>query len=181
MNSFVQHATQPANGLDAVPSRQRRSMTSSASRFRAGLALALAAVGALALSSLGLGAESARAEVREDGASGGSLTSLAPVGPGNPDYASVYVDVELPNPAGVPSEWEGEPKPSRFERVRAERFQTRDLRSREFRERLEQDRDAKARSVRQFRKRVSAGREAEAKHGAGRKPPFEERIEGGSE
>lgn len=150
MNSLIQHATQPANGLDAVPSRQRRSMTSSALPFRAGLALALAAVGAFALSGLGLGAESARAEVREDGAFSTSVP------------------------------WEGEPKPSRFERVRAERLQARDLHSREFRERLEQDRDAKARSAHQFRKRVSAGREAEAKHGAGRKPPFEERIEGGS-
>jgi hypothetical protein len=126
-------------------------MTSSASRFRAGLALALAAVGALTPSSLGLGAESARAEVRDD------------------DAFSTSVPIEAPA------------EPSRFERVRAERLQARDLRSREFRELLEQDRDAKARSAHQFRRRVRAGREAEAEHGAGRKPPFEERIEGGSE
>jgi hypothetical protein len=151
MNSFIQYATQPANGLDAVPSRQGRSMTSSASRFRAGLALALAALGALTPSLLGLGAGSARAEVRDDGA------------------FSTSVPIEAPA------------KPSRFERVRAQRIHARDLRSREFRERLEQDLHAKARSAHQFRKRVSAGREAEAEHGAGRKPPFEERIEGGSE
>lgn len=158
MNSLIQHATQPANGLDAVPSRQRRSMTSSPLPFRAGLALALAAVGAFALSGLGLGAESARAEVREDGA------------------FSTFPSDAIVDESGS----EGEPKPSRFERVRAERLQARGLRSREFRARLEQDRDAKARSAHQFRRRVSAGREAEAKHGAGRKPPFEERIEGGS-
>lgn len=159
MKSFIQHARQPANRLDAVPSRQRRSMTSSASRFRAGLALALAAVGALAPSSLALGAESARAAVREDGA------------------FSTFPSVATVDESGS----EGEPKSSRFERVRAERLRARALRSREFRERIERDRDAKARSAHQFRTRVSAGRETEAEHGAGREPPFEERIEGGSE
>lgn len=134
-------------------------MTSPASRVRAGLALALAAVGTLALCSLGLGAESARAAVRVDGA-----------------FSTFRSDATVDESGS-----DGEPKPSRFERVRAERLQARDLNRREFRERLEQHRDAKARSAHQFRKRVSAGREAEAEHGAGRKPPFEERIEGGSE
>ena len=44
----------------------------------------------------------------------GGLTSLAAVGLGNPDQASVYADVELPNPAGVPVvDYElGDPLPS---------------------------------------------------------------------